>query len=294
MTTSQEPPASRSKNTTKNTYVLDAESAAEMARLMRQEQILTSGMGGIFPEQIDLSKVERVLDLACGPGGWALEVAYTYSDVQVVGVDISERMITYANMQAKVQQRSNASFQVMDILQPLAFPANSFDLVNARLVSTFIHRDKWPSLLKEWLRVLRPGGILRLTEVNLGMSNKPFFEKTFELCLRVLHHVGMSFSPGGTHHSTIQMLPFFFRQAGLTNPGKMAHFIEFSAGTEARESFYHDCAMMFQLVEPLVVKTHFATAEDWRDLYQKGLAEMYEEDFCAAWTLLTVWGEKPL
>jgi hypothetical protein len=74
----------------------------------------------------------------------------------------------------------------------------------------------------------------------------------------------------------------------------MAHFLEFSAGTEARESFYHDCVMMFQLVEPLVVKTGFATLPDWRELSQKGLAEMYEEDFCAAWMLLTVWGNKPL
>jgi SAM-dependent methyltransferase len=212
----------------------------------------------------------------------------------VVGVDISERMIAYANVQAQVQQRSNVSFQVMDILKPLAFPTNSFDLVNARLVSTFIQRDKWASLFAECLRVLRPGGIMRLTEVNLGMSNKPHFEKTFHLALQVLHHVGMSFSPSGIYHSTVQMLPSFFRQTGLLILGKMAHFIEFSAGTEARDSFYQDCSMMFQLVEPLVVKTQFSTLEDWRDLYHKGLAEMYEEDFCAAWMLLTVWGEKPL
>lgn len=60
----------QSPNQPENTYVIDAESAAEMARLMRQDQLMTAGMGGIFPEQIDLSGVQRVLDLACGPGGW--------------------------------------------------------------------------------------------------------------------------------------------------------------------------------------------------------------------------------
>lgn len=277
-----------------NPYVLDAESAAEMARLMRQEQLLTSGMGGVFPEQVDLSGVERVLDLACGPGGWALEVAYTYSDMKVVGVDISERMIAYANTQAQVQHRPNISFQVMDILKPLAFADSSFDLINARLISTFMQRDQWSRLFAECLRVLRPGGIMRLTEVHLGLSNKPAFEKTFQTSLQVLHHVGMSFSPSGLYHTTVQMLPFFFRQAGLEIQGNMAHFLDFSAGTEARDSFYHDCAMMFQLVEPLVVKTGFSTLEDWHELYQRGLAEMYQEDFCAAWILLTVWGSKPL
>jgi ubiquinone/menaquinone biosynthesis C-methylase UbiE len=287
---SQESPAQRKENT----YVLDAESSAEMARLLRQERLLTAGMGGVFPERIDLNGVERVLDLACGPGGWALEVAYTYGDTKVVGVDISERMIAYANAQAQVERRVNATFQVMDILKPFTFPKNAFDLVNARLISTFMPRDKWPALFTECLRVLRPGGLLRLTEVNLGMSNKPHFEKSFQIGLQVLHRVGMSFSPSGLYHTTVEMLPSFFRQAGLSMQGKMAHFIEFSAGTEAHESFYHDCFAMFQLVEPLVVKMQFATLEEYRDIYRKGLAEMYEEDFCAAWMLLTVWGKKPL
>jgi SAM-dependent methyltransferase len=276
-----------------NTYVMDAESSAEMARLMRQEQILTSGMGGIFPEQIDLNGVEHVLDLGCGPGGWALEVAYTYSDMQVVGVDISERMIAYANAQAQVQHRSNARFQVMDILQPLTFADSSFDLINTRLISTFMPNTKWLPLFAECLRVLRPGGLLRVTEVSLGMSNKPHFERSFQMGLRVLHQAGMSFSPSGIYHATVQMIPFFFRQSGLTIEGHMAHFIEFSAGTEAQQSFYYDCLMMFQLVEPLVTKLQFDNAENWRATYQRGLAEMFEEDFCAAWMLLTVWGRKP-
>src|SRR5690348_17634887 len=110
-----------------NSYVIDAESAAEMARLMRQDQAMTAGMGGPLTE-IDLSEVQSVLDLACGPGGWPLELAYTYSDMEIVGVDISERMIAYAQSQAQVQQRSNISFHVMDILKPLDFPDNSFDL----------------------------------------------------------------------------------------------------------------------------------------------------------------------
>jgi len=62
MSTPQEEPTEQKKNT----YVIDAESAAEMARLMRQDRLITAGMGGIFPEQTDLSGVQHVLDLAFG------------------------------------------------------------------------------------------------------------------------------------------------------------------------------------------------------------------------------------
>ena len=43
----------RTSSQEENTYIMDPESAAEMARLMCQDQALTTGMGGIFPEAID-------------------------------------------------------------------------------------------------------------------------------------------------------------------------------------------------------------------------------------------------
>ncbi|GHO97173.1 hypothetical protein KSF_072210 [Reticulibacter mediterranei] len=276
-----------------NNYIIDAESAAEMARLMRQDQAMTAGMGGPLSE-IDLSEVQRVLDLACGPGGWPLELAYAYSDMEIVGVDISERMIAYARSQAQVQQRSNISFHLMDILKPLDFPDNSFDLINARFLSSFVRRESWPLLFREILRVVRPGGIVRLTEPEAGMTNKPHLEKALHVGMQAMGRAGLNFSPNGYHYGIIHMLPSFFRQADLSILGQRAHFIEYSFGTEAHESFYHDLTLALQLFEPLVVKMRLATAQEWHTLSQRGLAEMYDEDFCAAWMLLTVWGEKPL
>jgi ubiquinone/menaquinone biosynthesis C-methylase UbiE len=276
-----------------NSYIIDAESAAEMARLMRQDQAMTAGMGGPLTE-IDLSEVQRVLDLACGPGGWPLELAYTYSDIEIVGVDISERMIAYARSQAQVQQRNNVSFHIMDILKPLDFPDNSFDLVNARFLSSFLRRENWPLIFREILRVVRPGGIVRLTEPEAGMTNKPHLEEALHIGMQAMGRAGLNFSPNGYHYGIVHMLPSFFRQADLPILGQRAHFIEYSFGTEAHESFYHDLTLALQLFEPLVVNMQLATAQEWRTLSQRGLAEMYDEDFCAAWMLLTVWGEKPL
>jgi ubiquinone/menaquinone biosynthesis C-methylase UbiE len=242
-----------------NSYIIDAESAAEMARLMRQDQAMTAGMGGPLTE-IDLSEVQSILDLACGPGGWPLELAYTYSDMEIVGVDISERMIAYARSQAQVQQRSNVSFHVMDILKPLDFPDNSFDLVNARFLSSFLRRENWPLIFREILRVLRPGGIVRLTEPEAGMTNKPHLEKALHIGMQAMGRAGLNFSPNGYHYGIVHMLPSFFRQADLSMLKQRAHFIEYSFGTEAHESFYHDLTLALQLFEPLVVNMHLTTA----------------------------------
>ena len=277
----------------KNSYVLEIGGAAEMARLMRQDQLLTQGMGGILPEKPDLSQAKSILDLACGPGGWALETAYTYPTIQVVGVDISENMVNYANAQARAQLLSNARFQTMNILQPLAFPNASFDLVNARYTLGFIRSEAWPVLIQECLRLLRPGGILRFTEFEWGGANKPCFEKSLTSLSLAMHKAGYGCSPSGHYLGVLPMLPRWFQDAGLRDVGTMAHTLNFSAGTEARDGFYYNHASAFQILTPFVIKYGIATEEEWKDLYQKGLAEMYLDDFCAMWILLTVWGTKP-
>src|SRR5437764_8840112 len=106
-----------------STYVIEAENAAEMARLMIQDRLLTKVMRGLFSKRSDdLANIRDILDIACGPGGWVLDVAHAYPKKRVVGIDISRLMIEYARAQAKVQWLENASFRVMDVLKPLDFP----------------------------------------------------------------------------------------------------------------------------------------------------------------------------
>ncbi|MGH2480826.1 MAG: methyltransferase domain-containing protein, partial [Ktedonobacteraceae bacterium] len=268
-------------------YVVDAESAAEMARLTRQDQALTHTMGGLFPEQLDLSQVNRIVDLACGPGGWALEVAYTYSDIEVVGIDVSERMITYAKTQAQIRQREHAHFQVHTILEPLPFPTASVDLINARLIVGFMKAQDWPKLLQECVRVLRPGGILRITDFEHGFSNKAHFEQASMILNQTLHRFGYGLSPNGYHMGILPVLAQLFRKAGLRSIQQQAHFIDFSAGTSIHEAFYYDYAAGYASVQPLIEKSGLMTGLEWQTLHQNLLKEMVEEDFCAAWILLS-------
>src|SRR6266581_2274200 len=100
----------------KNTYFIDPESGAEMARLLDQDRLVTKGMGGLFSgfSDSEVSSMQRILDVACGPGGWAQEVAFAYPEKEVVGFDISQTMINYARAQALAQGLQNVSFRVMD------------------------------------------------------------------------------------------------------------------------------------------------------------------------------------
>src|SRR5437868_4283997 len=93
--------------TSGNVYFSNPESSAEMARLLDQDRLITEGMGGLLAEFDDLSRFHRILDIACGPGGWAQELASAHPEFEVVGFDISQIMIDYARAFVQVRNLQN-------------------------------------------------------------------------------------------------------------------------------------------------------------------------------------------
>ncbi|WP_052889165.1 class I SAM-dependent methyltransferase [Thermogemmatispora carboxidivorans] len=277
----------------RHTYVIDPENPGELARLTMQERIITEGMGGLFPEGLTLPPTAKVLDLACGPGGWVLDLARSYPDAEVIGVDISPAVVEYATAQAQTRHLANASFQVMDVMEPLAFPEATFDLVNGRLLSGFMLPPAWPRLVTEGYRLLKPGAELRLTEGELSLTTSPTLSALHELGTRVLKMAGRSFSPDGRHIGITPVLPRLLRQAGFEQVGLHASAIEWSIDTPAYYSLFKDCLMGLELIQPFLLGAGLIEREELQRQIQQALAEMQQGDFCALWTLVTVWGQKP-
>jgi SAM-dependent methyltransferase len=161
-----------------------------------------------------------MLDLACGPGGWVIDAAFALrkQEVEVAGVDISAPMIAYANALARTQQRTNASFEVMDITQPLAFTDEAFDVINARfLVGVLKGRQHWEAVLAECVRLLRPGGMIRLVESDgLVVSTSQSLARLQNRLTRSMHERGYGFSfDEGLTLGITPMLPHLLREAGF-------------------------------------------------------------------------------
>jgi ubiquinone/menaquinone biosynthesis C-methylase UbiE len=277
----------------KNTYIINQKLAMEMHRLLLQGQLLTREMGGLFPPSWDLAPLQSILDVACGPGEWALAVASEYPDKQVIGIDLDATMTEFARVRALADSIPNARFRVMDATKTLKFPDASFDLVNARLLFGFMPPAKWPALLQECFRILRPGGIVRLTECELALTNAPVFEQVAGKLAEALKRAGQSFSPDGRTIGITPRLKPFLRQAGFTQLQHVAYAIDWSWGAQAHGSTVQDFEIGFGLLKPFLTKTNVLTAEDIEPLSYQLHKEMRSRDFCAIWYYLSAWGVKP-
>jgi ubiquinone/menaquinone biosynthesis C-methylase UbiE len=274
-------------------YVIEAENAAEMARLMLMDRLLTQAMGGPAPEQTDLSPISQVLDIACGPGGWLFDLATQYPQMRAVGIDISELMMAYATRLATTQHLTNVQFRVMDATKPLDFPDESFDLVNGRIFTGFLSTEQWPELLQECYRITKPGGIVRFTEGEWGFTNSAALDRLQHFSEVALYHGGRSFSPHGRTIGTAAVLRLLLRQADYHQIECRAHVVDYSAGTQMHESNCQNMRVFHTLYQPFLAHMKVATQEELEQLLKQMEEEMQAETFCALDFFLTVWGRKP-
>lgn len=285
-------------SSSESTYIFDAERVDELARLIHQGQALTKAAGGPL-DGIDVAVIEQwqnVLDLGCGPGDWILDVAFAHPDIEVAGVDISKTMIDYAHARAASQQLTNASFGIMDITRPLDFSDGSFDLVNARFLVAVLYRDAWMPFLKECTRILRPGGLLRLTEpIDLGLSSSLAYETLTDWVIQLYARHGYSFSANGKSIGITHTLPYFLRSEGYQKVRQIGYALDFSVDMESAWVLMRDNASIgMKKACDLFVQAGFASSEEVNALYNQMMVDFHAEDFHGVWHYATIQGEKPL
>lgn len=107
---------------------------------------------------------EHILDIATGTGTVALALAGQAG--RVTGIDVVPEMIAQARAKAAALREERASFEVADA-SALPFADATFDQVVCAAGLFFM--PDMDAALREWRRVLRPGGTLSFSSFGRGL-----------------------------------------------------------------------------------------------------------------------------
>jgi ubiquinone/menaquinone biosynthesis C-methylase UbiE len=108
-----------------------------------------------------------VLDVGCGPGSITRGLAERVAPGQVVGIDLSADTLASARQDATARGVTNLRYDEASVYQ-LPYADASFDVAYAHQV--FQHLREPAAALREVLRVLKPGGLVAVRDVDWGTA----------------------------------------------------------------------------------------------------------------------------
>lgn len=121
-----------------------------------------------------IKPTSHILDVGCGPGTITADFAQIAKSGKTIGIDYSAGVIERASKSFPPSTHPNLSFTVGNALK-LEFPDNTFDIVHVHQVLMHLPLPGPVTALKEFLRVLKPGGLVAVRESSVSkiLSLKP-------------------------------------------------------------------------------------------------------------------------
>ncbi|HEX7250706.1 MAG TPA: methyltransferase domain-containing protein [Burkholderiales bacterium] len=142
-----------------------------------------------------------VLDAGCGQGKSLRPLIEHFSPQQIIGVDAEERCLEKAREEA-ARERTPIDLRRGD-LAAIDLPDASVDLVFCH--QTFHHLIRQEESLREWHRVLKPGGLLLFAEstrayihslaIRLLFRHPMHLQRTAEEYMDMVRAAGFRFGP---------------------------------------------------------------------------------------------------
>lgn len=115
---------------------------------------------------------QDILDMACGTGSPTVALAKRWPDARITGIDLAPPLLLMAH--AKLEHLGIPARLLQRDAERTGLPDGSFDLVFAQILFHEVPKDVAPRILAEALRLLRPGGLMVVADVEPYATLDPF------------------------------------------------------------------------------------------------------------------------
>jgi ubiquinone/menaquinone biosynthesis C-methylase UbiE len=211
-----------------------------------------------------------ILDVACGTGRWARDVARRFPRASVFAFDFNRDQLDRALLESEKRGEpipANCTFATGDALQRFDFPDHSFQLVMARANSAYMPIDRWPSLLNEMIRVTAPNGWMEVRDFGLVRSES--------MALTAMTGMFANLAAGrGIHPGVGPYLPKYFAQLPLREHHIQTRTVRAGPrSTRGGRLMLADYLALMDRITPLMVRANLTSEAQWRQLWQQARQE---------------------
>jgi ubiquinone/menaquinone biosynthesis C-methylase UbiE len=252
----------------------------EVSRQDFQHYLLRQAMSGNYCAP--LKRPKNILDVGCGTGRWAQEMAQAFPDANVIGLDIFDPPVE-TNASTKP---SNYQFVMADVLKGLPFSPYQFDFVHQRSLNCVIPTPRWLQVVNELVRVTRPGGIIELVEPD------SFFQNAGPACTQIQKWIVKACQKCGIDPTEGAQIGTYLQVSGLINVttetitlpiGQWGGRLGSTTATNMRAA----CLAM----KPLVLQHLGISSEE----YDRSLEDMFKEceQYQSQFVICVAYGQRP-
>lgn len=138
------------------------------------------GFDSVRRELVSRANIEagqRILDIGCGTGTLVVKLKRQYTAAQVVGLDPDAKALQRAHIKAA---RAGVSVELeQGFADELPYQNESFDRVFSSFMFHHLNTQERENMLREVLRVLKPGGSFHLVDFTVADASHAFFDRLF-------------------------------------------------------------------------------------------------------------------
>jgi ubiquinone/menaquinone biosynthesis C-methylase UbiE len=263
-------------------YYQSLHDSLELQLLLSLRALLCEQVG-LLPECVRPVEDGRVLDVACGRGEWVQAMARHAPAMEALGRDAAPEAIRAARLGA--MRLANARFVVGDLRALTDCADHGFDLVRACFIAPLVAPQSWPALLKEFLRVCRPGGTILWVEWAFPETNSQACSHCMELLRQAIEYSGKT--PDIT-----PLMDLLLREASCQPVHRLETMLNISTGTDIHTRFCHHVSTALALIQPFLTNKLVGSSGEIDSACREAIMDIYQDEFLASWSIHTVVAQK--
>jgi SAM-dependent methyltransferase len=229
---------------------------------------------------------QQVLDVGCGTGRWAIEVARQFPLATVVGVDIVAPARPFTDQEPTPP---NFAFHRGNVLQGLALPEAGCEYVHMRCLGMGIPATRWQSVLEELVRLVAPGGWVESVECGLPSDGGPMLTLVYEAFGQVLHARGIALDD-------IRTVDSLMRRTQPSLNAIQSRLVEIPIGAHGGSiglQMAWNCLLAIRNMGGYLQQGGFFLAEEWEALVQAVDQELHQMTYHPMLPVFLALGQRP-